>query len=170
MCLQAFTQMMSQPNTPAGQIEAGGSMQAAAMGINALGDLASGVTRARMARADAAAQRAAGQSRAARIRTAGETELSKARAGATGLGVSVNSGSVMEAERQIVRNVEQDAGVAILNGESRAASLETSAGYYQQGGVFAAMDGLVGAADKWKRTRQAAPMNIPPTEAEPWVR
>lgn len=159
---------MSQPSTPSENIAAGGQTQAIAMGINALGDLAYGSMRSRMSRADAAALRAAGQEKAARIRVAGQQELGRARAGAAGLNVSVSSGSVLEAERNIVRNVEQDAGVAILSGENRATAQEVAADYYQRGGVLQALDGMMGAASKWRRSQYATPQPAP-YETGPFV-
>ena len=127
-------------------IEQAGAIQAVAGGVNALGDLAGGVARARMNRNDARAERAYGQAKAGRVRAAGEQELGTARAAAAGAGVKVGSGSVMAAEGQIVRNVEQDAMSAILTGDRRADSLDRSAHMYQMGGLQQAGDGLLDAA------------------------
>lgn len=152
MCMSLLS--MAQMAGPA--VEAGGTMQAIAGGANALGDLAAGVTRARMNRADAKAEIAAGAAKALRIRAAGERELGTARAQASASGVKVTSGSVLEAERAIVRGVEIDAGVAMLNAERRADSLRQSADYYQADGLNSAVDGLTGAVNKWRGTRRKA--------------
>lgn len=138
-------------------VETGGALQAIGGGLNALGDLAAGVTRARMNRADARSEVAVGQAKANRIRAAGARELSTARGQATAAGVKLTSGSVLEVERQIVQNVEQDAGVAMLSADRRAHSLNTSADYYQMAGINSAADGLTSAANKWRGTRRAKP-------------
>jgi hypothetical protein len=135
-------------------VEAGGNLQMAASGLDALGDLASGVTRARMNRADARAEEATAQARAKRIRSAGEAELGQARAQASASGVSLSSGSVLAAERQIVQNVEQDALSAILTGRNRADALRRSASAYQAAGIGSAADTLTGGFGRWKRTRR----------------
>lgn len=161
MCTSLLNTALTAPET----IEAGGRMQAIGSGLNALGDLAAGVTRARMSRADARAEEALGQVRAGRIRTAGERELGEARAAASASGVKLSSGSVMEAERSIVRNVEQDALSAIVTGQNRAASLRASAGYYQQAGVLSALDEIGTGVNTWKRTRRPpAPLVAPGEE------
>lgn len=138
----------------AGGIEAAGNVQAVAGGLDALGDLAGGVTRARMQRQDARSERAYGQSKAGRIRQAGEAELGAARASAAASGVKVGSGSVLMAEKQIVQNVEQDALSSILTGNNRAASLDESARYHQTAGFNSAADGLFELGRNWKRTRR----------------
>jgi len=99
--------------------------------------------------------------RAGRIRTAGKTEVSRSRSDAVGAGVSLNSGSVLQAERQIVQNVEQDAGVAILNGQSRARAFEAQGRGAMLNGALGALSGLSTAADKWKRTQSSAIGNVP---------
>jgi hypothetical protein len=151
MCVNLMSMQQMLGST---DVERGGSLQAIGGAANALGDLAAGVTRARMNRADARDIEAAGDAKAGRIRQAGARELSTARAQASATGVKLSSGSIMEVERQIVRNVEQDAGVAILTAHRQADSLRQSAGYYQQAGINAAGDGLVGAVSKWKKTRR----------------
>lgn len=150
------------PGAPAGAQEAGGGMlQAGAMGLGALGSLASGVISANAARADAAAARAVGQAKAGVIRRAGAREVGRSRSDAVGAGVSVNSGSALEAERQIVTNVEQDAGVAILTGESRARQAQAVGRNAMINGTLGALAGMTTAADKWKRARSAAIGNVP---------
>lgn len=134
----------------------GGMLQAAAGGLGALSTLASGVVQQRAARADAAAMRAAGEQRASRIRDAGRRELSNARADAVGAGVSLRSGSVMDAERQIVRNVEQDAMVSILTARRRADAIQADGDQALLTGGLQALAGFGAAADKWKRSRSAA--------------
>jgi hypothetical protein len=147
--------------TPAQQTVGGGMMQAAAGGLGALSSLASGVVRYRAGQVDADATRAAGRQRAQRIRTAGQRELGETRGDALQAGVSLRSGSVLEAERQVVRNVEQDAGVAILNARSRAAAMEAEGRQELVTGTFGALAGFGMAADKWKRSRSAAVGVVP---------
>lgn len=145
--------LLSLGSMAASAVETGGTLQAIGSGANAIGDLAAGVTRARMSRADARAEKAMGQARADRIRTAGEAELSRARSGAVAGNVSLSSGSVLAAEQQVVTNVEQDALSEILTGNNRARSLNASARYYTQAGMNNASDGLLYGYNTWKRTR-----------------
>lgn len=136
----------------AGEQVAGGlARQAVAGGMGALASLASGTVQARAARADADAAAAEGQGKARRIRTAGAHEVGRSRSDVVGAGVSVNSGSALEAERQIVSNVEQDALSAIATGESRARAIRAQAEQSGTNGVLGALAGVVGVADKWKR-------------------
>ena len=102
-----------------------------------------------------------GQNKASRIRTAGKAEVSRSRGDAVGAGVSLNSGSALEAERQVVRNVEQDAGVAILTGEGRAMARETEGRMAMVNGMLGAIGGSATAFDKWKRARSTAIGSIP---------
>lgn len=146
----------------AGEAVAGGlARQAVAGGIGALSSLASGAVQARAARADADAAAAEGQAKAKRIRTAGRQEVSRSRSDVVGAGVSLNSGSALEAERQVVRNVEQDALSVIATGESRARALRAQADQAGVNGMLGALTGMVGAADKWKRAKSAAIGNVP---------
>ena len=152
-----MAQQGSQTTNPqtAQQIQTGGAMQAGAYGIAALGDLAAGVMRARTMKAAARSEREAGQARARVVRAAGEDALSGARAAATGANVSVNSGSVLEAERQIVRRSEQDALVQILNADARAGQMEAGAGYELASGLSGFGNNMLMASDKWQRSRRA---------------
>lgn len=152
---------MSPGATAGAQTAAGGVMQAGAAGLGALANLASGVVQSRAARADAVSATADGAMRASRIRTAGRTEVSRSRSDAVGAGVSLNSGSVLQAERQIVQNVEQDAGVAILTGQSRARAAEAQGRSAMLNGALGALGGIVTMADKWKRAQSAAIGNVP---------
>jgi hypothetical protein len=136
-------------------LEVGGNLQLAASGLDAIGTLASGVTKARMSRADAATEEALGRTRAGRIRQAGAAELGQARAQAAASGVKLDSGSVLQIERQIVQNVEQDAMSAILTGKNRAAGLRQSASMYQLAGLNTALDMGMDGFGKWKRTRRS---------------
>ena len=160
MCVPLSLMMSGMnPAASAGEQTAYGlSMQGAAQGLGALSSLASGVIQSRAASADAAAATAEGQARARRIRTAGAAEVSRSRSDSAGTGLSVASGSSLEAERQIVRNVEQDAGVAILTGQSRAASLTNQGREAMLNGTLGALAGIYGAADKWKRAKAVMPV------------
>jgi len=159
MCvpLSLMTAGMGAGASPGEQQAGGLARQAGAQGLVALGSLASGVMRSRAAAMDAAAATAEGQARARRIRQAGAAELGKARADAVGAGVSLASGSVLDAERQIVRNVEQDAGVAILTGQSRAAAARSDGREAMINGTLGALGALTMARDKWKRASGWAP-------------
>jgi hypothetical protein len=148
--------IMSAAGGPAATAAAGSMTQAAAGGLSALSSLAGGVMQSRAARTDAESARAAAAAKARRIRAAGERELGQARGDAVGAGVSVASGSVMEAERQIVRNVEQDAGLAIVSGNSQAAALETQGQAALINGALGAASNIAFAADRWKRARNLA--------------
>ncbi len=158
MCTSLLTTALSAPE----MVEAGGNLQAIGSGLDAIGDLAAGVTRARMARADARAEKAYGQAKAGRIREAGERELGQARGAASASGVKLTSGSVLEAERSITHNVEQDALSAIVTGRNRASALNASAGYYQRAGVMSAMDSIGTGLNAWKRTRRPPPDAVGP--------
>lgn len=147
--------------TGGAQVAAGGMLQAGAAGLGALSSLASGVVQSRAARADAAIATAAGAAQAKRIRTAGQTEVSRSRSDAVGAGVSLNSGSVLLAERQIVQNVEQDALSAIATGQSRARALEIQGRNAALNGAIGALGGLASGADKWKRASSAAIGHVP---------
>lgn len=138
----------------AAEQQAGGlARQASAQGIGALASLASGVVQSRAARTDAGLARAEGQARARRVRTAGAAEVGRSRSEAVGAGVSLNSGSVQLAERQISQNVEQDALSAIATGASRASSLEAQGRSAMINGALGALSGMASAADKWKRAK-----------------
>lgn len=137
------------------------TMQAGAAGLNALGSLASGVMRARAASADAAAARAVGEAAAGRVRRAGAVEVGRSRSDAVGAGVSLRSESVLAAEQQIVRNVEQDAGLAILNAGMRADALQAEGRAAVMNGALGALAGVGMAADRWKRAKSAAIGSVP---------
>ena len=155
MCvsLSLMTAGMGAGASAAAQTAGGLAMQAGAQGAAALGSLASGVMQSRAARADAAASSAEGQARAKRIRAAGRVEVGRSRVDAIGAGVSVNSGSALEAERQIVQHVEQDALSAIVTGNSRANAMRAQGQQAMVNGVFGALSGMATATDKWKRAK-----------------
>lgn len=178
MCTELLSMAMAAPAAPASTAatsaaasaaaataRTGQAIQAIAGATNALGDLASGVMRARLLRMEAQGERETAAARARRVRAAGERELSRARSDAVAAGVSVRSESVLEAERQITRGVEQDAISSILSGESRARGLQMSADYYRAAGINQLTDGLLGAATKWKQSRsQPASMVVLPPD------
>lgn len=148
------TNLLATAGMAGSALEVGGNLQLAASGLDSLASLASGVTKARMSRADATAEIATAEARAGRIRQAGAAELGQARGAASASGVSLSSGSVLQAERAIVQNVEQDAMSAILTGQNRAAGLRHSASMYQLAGANTAIDTLADGFGKWKRTRR----------------
>lgn len=163
MCvpLTLMTAGMGAGATAGEQVAGGLARSAAAQGAVALGSLASGVMQSRAARADAEMATAEGRARAKRVRTAGQAEVSRSRVDAIGGGVSVNSGSVLQAERQIVQNVEQDALSAIATGNSRASAMRAQGQQAMLTGALNAFGSIYGAADKWKRARSAAVGNVP---------
>lgn len=153
MCVPLSLMTSGAGATAAEQTAGGLRLQAAGNGLAALSSLASGVMQSRAARADAAASSAEGQTRARRIRAAGRVEAGRARVDAVGAGVSVNSGSVLQAEQQIAQNVEQDALSAIVTGNSRAAALRSQGNQAMLNGALGALPGIAMANDKWKRAR-----------------
>lgn len=155
MCvpLTLMTAGMGVGATAGEQVAGGLARTAAAQGVAALGSLAAGVMQSRAARADAELATADGRARAKRIRTAGQAEVSRSRNDAVGAGVSLNSGSVLQAERQIVQNVEQDALSAIVTGNSRAGAARAQGQQAMISGALGAFGSIYGAADKWKRAR-----------------
>lgn len=157
MCvpLSLMTAGLGAGASPAEQTAGGLTRQAAAQGVGALASLASGVVQSRAARNDADAAGAEGRARARRIRTAGAVEMGRARGDAVGAGVSLNSGSVLQAERQITQNVEQDALSAIATGDSRARAARAQGQQAMLNGALGALSGMVTAADKWKRAQGA---------------
>ncbi len=147
--------------TPQQQAQQGAQAQAIASGINTLGDLAMAATKARMLKADAAGERVAGERRADRIRKAGGKAVGELRSAAVASGVKLSSTSVLDAEEDLTRNVEQDAGIAILTGSNRARSTDLSAEMLQAGVINSTISGGFDAYGKWKRSRSYTPSNIP---------
>lgn len=135
---------------------AGGLMQAGASGLAALGSLAQGSVKAAAARAEAAGYRASADSQARRIRSAATREVSRSRADVVGAGVSLSSGSALEAEREIVRASEQDAMLTILNGENQARVAEEAGRAEQLNSIIGALGSAGDAVDKWRRARPSA--------------
>jgi hypothetical protein len=125
--------------------------------------------RARMLRAEAAGERASAAQRAERIRKAGARELGQSRAGAAASGVKLTSESVLEAERQLTQNVEQDALLTILSGNNRARVGELSADYVQAGAINSAISGMADGYGKWKRSRPM-PATAAPVDGVPNAR
>lgn len=172
----AYSASQTGTATPADSAQTGATLQATAQGMTILGDLAAGATRARMARAEAAGERAAGVQRADRIRKAGARELGQSRSGAVASGVKLSSESVLEAERQLTTNVEQDAMMAILSGNNRARTSELSADYIQSATLNSALSGTAEAYGKWKRSRAMPNVAVPnvltevPTDGAPNMR
>lgn len=153
-CL-SFLQM--QAANGAAMTELGGNLQAGAGLLNSISSLASGISAGKVGKANAAAQMALAQTEANSIRRAGGKELGAARAAAAASGVSVASGSVLEAERDIVRYSEQDAMMAIITGQSRASAAK-AAGADARAKMFQdAGESLLSAGAAWRRTRRKVP-------------
>ena len=130
---------------------------AALSAMNGISSLAGGIARNEQAKSLASIEQLAGNMRARAIRRAAVQETGSARAAAAASGVSVSSGSVMEAERDIARYSEQDAMVAVLTGDNRAATMRGNGRAALSGGVDQAAGSLLEAADTWRRTRRRVP-------------
>lgn len=153
MCVSLYS--TSAAATPgATDIQAGGTLQAAAIGARALGDVGLALTRSRMSRLDALAEEAQAAAKAGRIRKAGARTVSASRADAVAAGVKVTSGSALQAQAEIDRASEVDAMSAILSGANMARGLRSSADYYRRAGVMSAADSLLEAGATWGRTRR----------------
>lgn len=114
------------------------------------GDLAAAMARAQALKIDAASEVASAAQRASRIRRAGALAVGESRATVAGSGVKLTSDSALEAERELIRQIEQDAGVAILNGGNRARQLEMQADYLKSAG-YASL--IHDTASNWRRTK-----------------
>lgn len=175
MCVQLLSTALAgagayytgQPATGAAAMQNAGYAQAAFTAADAIGDYAQAQTRARMMRADAAGARIEGEQRAKRIRKAGADAVSEARGKLTASGIALTSDSALEIERAIVRGSEQDAGVALLTGNNRAAGLELSGQLYRAAGQQGLVDGLLTAGSKWKRSRSIGRTTAEPTAFDP---
>lgn len=135
-------------------VQAGGTLQALAGGINAVSSIAGGLSRRSLANVDADIEQMAGQQRAAQVRRAAAQATGEARSAAVASGVSVGSDSVMLAEQDIARYSEQDALAAIITGNSRAKQLRRGGDAALASGLVGAGDSLLMAGDAWKRTRR----------------
>lgn len=99
----------------------------------------------------AALSRDQGQAEAQRIRRAGRRARGEALAAVVGSGVKVGHGSALDAERQVMQDYEQDAAIAILNGErqgrildQRAKQRRYAAGQEAIAGMFGTVGSLIG--------------------------
>lgn len=145
--------------------QAGVNLQTFAGVLSGVSNIMAGVSRANMqsgfAQVDAASEEALGQAKARRIRQAASREAGTSRAQATAAGVALDSGSVLDAERQIVRGSEEDAMSAILTGKNRADALRLSGELYAAEGKAALWQGIGQAAfavSGWRRTAQTDPL------------
>lgn len=93
---------------------------------------------------------AQGIARAKRIREAGRYAVGQTRAAAVAGGVSVSSDSVLDAERQTVQNVEQDAMSAILSGQLARSQSDVAANNAEIGGLLGAAGSAASSYGKWK--------------------
>ena len=135
-------------------VPGGGAMQAAGSVLNVVTSLAGGIGANKAAKAEAAMAKMQGQMRARQIRRAAAREVGSARAAAAASGVSVASGSVLEAEREIERYSEQDALSAILTGDARASAVRAEGRAAMTQGLVSAGESLLEAGDAWQRTRR----------------
>lgn len=146
--------MLQMASSFGGGLGGGGAMQAAGGLMNSIASLAGGSAKAGVLRAEADMVRTGAQMRAGAIRREAQQQTGAARAAAVASGVSVNSGSVLQAEQNIARYSEQDALSAIISGEAKAGALQSQARGARTAGAVDAGDSLLVAADNWKRTRR----------------
>lgn len=101
---------------------------------------------ARVQENEAAAAQDAAQAQAEKIRLEGKRIAGQARAALAGSGVDVNTGSSLEAQRQIGLNAEQDALSTILTGQRQSNSLNQQAGLTRASGANARAAANIGSA------------------------
>jgi len=87
-----------------------------------------------------------GLRQAAIIRRAGARQVSESNAAYAGAGVSVGQGSALDLERQTMREVQQDAFQAILNGDRQARGLQLEGVNARTQGSMARTAGRINAA------------------------
>lgn len=155
-------EMLRAFSSPEKKIEAGGDLQALGYGMNAITSLAGGLSRSYAAKAEAAAERAGTQARVNAIRRAADMERGSARTAAAASGVAVDSGSVLEAERDITRYSEQDALMSIVSGESRARALRSAGKGALIEGAVGMGENLLIANDIRRRTRRTRHSDVYP--------
>lgn len=98
-----------------------------------------------MAEEDAALEREAAGKRAERIRRAGGSQQSEARAALAASGVEVTAGTPVRIESEIGRRAEEDAMEELLFGERSGSRLEDEAALRRRAGKNAEREGLLSA-------------------------
>ncbi len=96
--------------------------------------------------ADARAERSGAQVEAERIRKLGKKQVAEAEATFAGSGVDINSGTSLDINRDITAGAEEDASLAILGGNDRAARMDQQAAADRMGGASARRAGNINAA------------------------
>jgi hypothetical protein len=144
----------------ASQTQMGGAMQAGGSVLQAIGSIAAGDSVRSMANSQADMVRTQAEQRARSIRRAAVRETGGARSAAAASGVSLNSGSVLEAEREIAQYSEQDALSVLVSGQAQATQLRTQGRAVRQAGYFGAAESLIHGADAWARTRRSSGGNV----------
>lgn len=146
--------------------QAGVNLQTFAGVMSGVSNILSGVSRSNIqagfSEADALSEERLGQDKARVIRKVAARETGTSRAQAAAAGVTLDSGSVLEAERQIVRGSEEDALSAILTGQNRAASLRLSGDMYRADAKSSLWQGVGQAAfavSGWRRVAAPDPLN-----------
>ena len=134
-------------------------MQLAGAGLKGIGGIADGWAKNAASKAQARAEREAGQQRASRIRERGQAALGEARASYAASGVKVSSGSALQTEYTLLRNVERDAGAAIVEADARASAIRAEGRSAMANAIGNAAAGMLEPYDTWKRTRRPDPMN-----------
>jgi hypothetical protein len=132
-----------------------GWIAGAAAAVTLIGSQQQAVAAGRAAEADAddmeyqaALSRDQGQAEAQRIRREGRRQRGSTVAAVAASGVKVGEGSALDAERTVMQDYEQDAAIAILNGERQGDVLDRRArGRRRAGGTqgMASMLGGVGS-------------------------
>lgn len=87
----------------------------------------------------------AARQHAQRIRRAAQAERGAARAQLAASGVKVDEGSALEIDRQILKTSEEDAFMALLNGDRAAQQLRSRAAMSRMGGRAATRNAWLGA-------------------------
>ena len=135
-------------------VQGGGNMQLLGTGANIVTSLVQADAQRSVAKANARMAMMSAESQARQIRRAGAAEAGAARVAAAASGVSLSSGSVMEAERDIARYSEQDALSAILGGRNEAAAWRQRGRAAVSQAIVKTGDSLVHGVDTWQRTRR----------------
>ena len=137
-------------------VQGGGDLQAAQAGGNIVQSLIQGSAARSAAKANAAMAMQGAEMQARQIRRAARAETGAARAAAAGAGVSLSSGSVMDAERDIARYSEQDALSVLVSGATEASQWRQRGRAAMTRAFTQAGDSLVHGLDAWQRTRRRA--------------
>lgn len=125
---------------------------AAGAGLQVAGQVSQGRAAQRQANAaatedeyQAAVERSNALAEAATIRRAGARQRGETLAGIASSGVKIGEGSALDAERQVMEDVERDAYMTILTGERRGSAFEREAANKRRAGRDARRAANIGA-------------------------